>query len=357
MRHQYALDRIWGYFPELTATYIFNFLRRSTFVSLEKRYMYFRVPKAACTGMVELLRAVEKAPPIKLFVSEALETRRDMFINSRWNSPLPSLVDLDNRTQREVLESSDFLRMTVVRNPYTRLVSAWKNKILVCEPSVKDDYLEIKGHLPAFREKSLVSFPEFVEYVRTRCDLRICDSHWRRQVDHTFFPAMNFSYVGKLEQFGEVLRRFERHLGLSEPLVAHKKNESISFGPNPYTQELADKAYALYQQDFEVLGYDRNTWAGRPNPASEVSGASLEKFIDEVVERNLIIASLYEECDRLKAQLPGVSRLGVAGMIDSMAALHSFSIRANRKIRRWARRVLRPRSRMGTVTVSSPCPR
>lgn len=354
MRNLYVLERIRAYFPELTAKHIFNFLRRSTFVSLEKRYMYFRIPKAACTAMAELLRTVENAPPIKLFVPEALETRRDMFINSRWNAPLPSLVDLDNWAQREVLESGDFLRMTVVRNPYTRLVSAWKNKILVCEPSIQPDYLAIKGSLPAFREKSLASFAEFLEYVRTKCDLTICDSHWRRQVDHTFFPAMDFTYVGKLEQFGEVLRRFERHLGLSEPLALHRKNESISFGSNPYTQELADKVYALYQQDFEVLGYDRNAWVGRP--ASEKSGVPLEKFIDEVVERNLIIASLYDQCDQLRAQLPGVSRLGVAHVIDSMAALHSISDRANRKIRRLARRALRPCRHVAIAMVSSPRP-
>ena len=318
--------------------------------------MYFRVPKAGCTGMVELLRMVENAPPIKLFVNEAFETRRDMFVNSRVNAPLPSLVDLDNRTQREVLESSDFLRMTVVRNPYTRVVSAWRNKILVCEPSVKDDYVAIKGNLPAFRDKSLISFAEFVEYLRTKCDLRTCDSHWRRQVDHTFFPAMNFSYVGRLEKFGEVLRRFERHLGLSEPLAPHRKNESISFGPNPFTQELADKVYTLYQPDFELFGYDRNAWAGRPNAAAESPGVSVEKFTDEVVERNLVITSLYEQCDQLKAQMPGVSRLGVARVIDSMVALHSIADRTNRKIRRWARRVLRPRRPTGTVMVSSPGP-
>ena len=316
--------------------------------------MYLRVPKAACTAMAELLRTVENAPPIKLFVSEAFETRRDMFIHSRWNAPLPSLVDLDNRTQREVLESRDFLRMTVVRNPYTRLVSAWKNKILVCEPSVKREYLQIKGSLPTLREKSLVSFTEFVEYVETRCDLRICDSHWRRQVDHTFFPAMNFSYVGTLEDFAEVLRRFEVHLGLSEPLVLHRKNESISFGLNPYTQELADKVHALYRQDFEVFGYDRNTWMSRPHPASKNSDVSPEKFIDEVIERNLVIASLYDQCDQLKAQLPGVSRLGLAAVIDRIVALHSISYRVNRKIRRFAHRVLRPRKSLGTVMVSDP---
>src|SRR5205807_1122192 len=123
-------------------------LRQSTFVSLPKRYMYFEVPKAGCTHMKQLLRRVEGAAPINLFTNGDWQTRRDMFVHSRSNLPLPSLVDLDNMAQREVLESPDFFRMTVVRNPYTRLVSAWRNNVLLCERTGRKVYLQVKGRLP-----------------------------------------------------------------------------------------------------------------------------------------------------------------------------------------------------------------
>src|SRR5207253_3631085 len=87
-----------------------------------------------CTQMIELLRAVENAPPLKVFVDGQQETRRDQFIHARQNVPLPSLAHLDDKIQREVLESPDFIRITVVRNPYARLVSAWRNKVFLCEP-------------------------------------------------------------------------------------------------------------------------------------------------------------------------------------------------------------------------------
>jgi hypothetical protein len=354
MKYQYAVERILDHFPDQSAQHVISVLRRSTFVNIARRYMYYAVPKAACTQMRELLRGLENAPPIELFADGDWITRRDMFIHARSNVPLPSLVDLDNSTQREVLESPDFLRLTVVRNPYTRLVSAWKNKVILCEPSVKGEYHDIKGGLPGFHAKSLVTFDEFVEYARNRCDLRICDGHWRRQVDYTFFPAMNFSYVGKLEHFEEVLRRLEGHLGLSEFLVAERRNASISFGASPYTQELADKVYALYQSDFEMLRYDRNTWASdrhKPQKDSTNFGVSLEQFVDDIVERNLIISSLYEERGRLKAQLRWVSRLHLAPALDGLFALHSISRRAARKIGRWARRV--PRRRRKVETLSS----
>jgi hypothetical protein len=308
--------------------------------------MYFEVPKAACTQMKELLRAVEGAPPIKLFADGTWETRRDMFVHVRSNVPLPSLVDLDNRTQKEVLEAPDFLRMTLVRNPYTRLVSAWANKVLLCEPSCQYVYLQIKGRLPYLHEQSLVSFDEFVEYLESSCDLRNCDSHWRRQVDHAFFPALNFSFIGKVEQLDRVLRRFEGHLGLSKPLVADGRNASVSFGPNPYTREVADKVYSLYEADFEGLGYDRNAWAPsekKDGKKSSKASISDESYRDEIIERNLIISSLYEQRDRLQAELEWVSRLRLLPVINGLIAFQSVSRRGARKIKRLARQLLRPR--------------
>jgi len=323
-------------------------LRQSSFVNLDKRYLYVEVPKAACTQMKELLRTVEGAPPIKVFAGGARETRRDMFIHSRSNVPLPSLAELDDKTQREILEAPDFLRMTVVRNPYTRLTSAWRNKILLCEPAARDIYARIKGGPPDFRKKSLVSFPEFVEYLANDCDLRACDGHWRRQVDHTFFPALNFSLVARVERFGEGLRTFERHLGLSQLPVTAERNVSIA-GDAPYTPELADKVYSLYRSDFEVLGYDRNSWlasqanGGTPSPNAVVPE---EKFDDEIIERNLIIASLYEERDQLQAQLQQASQLARLFAIGNrLAAARTSCRKLAGQVRRWARRKfpLRPR--------------
>jgi hypothetical protein len=349
MTYSYTVGRILDHFPDVTPANVLRQLRRTTFVSLEKRYFYFAVPKAACTQMKEILRTVEKAPPIQVFADGSPQTRRDMFIHARPNVPLPSLVDLDDRTQKEVLEAPDFLRMTVVRNPYTRLVSAWTNKVVLCEPGVREEYLEIKGRLPDLQRKVLISFPEFVGYVADRCDLRICNNHWRRQVDHTFFPAMNFSLVVKIEQLEEGLRQFEQHLGSWHSFIADGRNKSISSKPGLYTRDLADKVYSLYRADFEVLGYNRNTWeAGNETRTGEPRKGyvSEERFRDEIIERNLIISSLYEERDRLRAELQWISRLHLQPAIKGIVTLHSISQKIARKIKGSTFRLLRPRRQM-----------
>src|SRR6202043_1376556 len=181
-------------------------LRYSTFVSVAHRYMYFEVPKAGCTGMKWLLHRLENGPPVALALGE---THRQNFIHNRHNVPLPSLVDLDDSEQRHVLESPDFLRMTIVRNPYNRLISVWRNKVVLCEPGFEQVYLDLKGRLPDPDCKPPISFAEFVQYLASSCDLQTGDCHWRRQTDHTFFAALNFSWVGKLECVGETLERLQ----------------------------------------------------------------------------------------------------------------------------------------------------
>lgn len=350
MKYPYVLERILDFCPGVEPHDVMWRLRQSTYVSVSKRYMYFEVPKAASTLMINILRRVEGAGPIKLFADEAnWETRRDMFVHARSNSPLPSLVEIDNGTQREVLEAPDFLRMTVVRNPYSRLLSSWSGKVLVCEPNWKRVYLGVKGHLPDVHETPLISFNEFVEYVGKKCHARNCDPHWRLQIDYTSFPAMNFSLVARLEQLDEGLKRFADHLGLSESLVARGKNESLPVGTASYSEELADNVYSLYRKDFEMLGYDRNTWARVGEHSSEDPRkpcVSEERFRDEIIERNLIILGLYEERRRLRTQLQWVSRLRLGPAIEGMVALHSFSRKAARKLTRLARQVLRRRSQM-----------
>ncbi|HEY3198655.1 MAG TPA: sulfotransferase family 2 domain-containing protein [Nitrospirales bacterium] len=346
MKPPYAVQRVLDHHPDLKTEYVMRRLKQSSFVSVDKRYMYFEVPKAACTQMKELLRTLEGAPPIKVFAGDAWETRRDMFIHSRSNVPLPSLVELDDKTQREVLEAPDFLRMTVIRNPYTRLASAWRNKILLCEPAGRDIYVRIKGRLPDLRNKSLVSFGEFVEYLADECDLRTCDCHWRRQADHTFFPALNFSLIARVERFGEGLRFFQHHLGLSQLPIADGRNIS-TVGAAPYTAEIADKVYSLYRPDFDLLGYDRNSWLASPvngRAQSKTAGVPEQIFNDEIIERNLVIYNLHEERARLQVQLRHVSQLDVLfAIVNRVSAARTASRRLARGVRGWARRKFGPR--------------
>jgi hypothetical protein len=316
MSTPYVVQLILDHYGYLKPEQIRAQLRHSSFVSMEKRYLYYAVPKAACTSIKTLINTMEGAPPIKILSGGLDESRRDMFIHARENVPVPSLVDLDDAAQREVLHSPDFLRMTVVRNPYTRVLSAW-NKIMLCEPGAEEQYLAIKGGLPGFTKKDLITLAEFVDYLTTQ-DLRTCNAHWSLQTSHLFMDALNFNFVGKIERMADVMQQLSQRLGQPDVLAAERRNESHASPVANYDLELAKRVHDLYVVDFERLGYSADSWpVGDPSAARVVPE---QKFNDEIVERNLLLSELYKEVYRLRAKMDRADRLQVTKVIDAVAA-------------------------------------
>jgi len=306
MKRSYSVDLVLEHYPNLKFDEVVSRLR-STYVSIPRRYMYCAVSKAGNTTMKEILHSVEHFPPIKSVGHSPMFSRRDMFLHWRENVPLPSLADLDNKTQKQVLESPDFLRITVVRNPYTRLASAWRNRVLVCEPPHVPFYRQVKGQLPELGKKSLILFEEFVDHIANKCDLSTCNQHWRRQADQLFIKALRYDHIGKVERMEETVKRFQEHLGISKPLALGRKNSTFA-GTVRFTQALADQIYSLYKEDFVAFGYDRNDWPHDGNHARSDGTVPEELFIDEIIERNIIIYQLYQERNRLMEKTPSVLR-------------------------------------------------
>jgi len=329
MSYQYAVRKILDHYDHLAAEEVTGRLRSSTFVSMRDRYLYFEVSKAACTQMKEILRDLEGAPPIQWPAGEFTGSRREMFVHARQNVPLSSLAELDDAQQKEVLESPDFLRMTVVRNPYARLLSAWKNKVRLCEPGYENVYVSIRGHLPELGAKSLITFEEFVGYIASECDPRTCDPHWRRQVDQTYFEALSYSYIGRVEEMPAVLGRLQQQVGFSKPLRAEGKNVSRQGLTAAYTPELAAKVFSLYRADFERLGYSPDALPydrQGPDGLAESAVLSEEEFNDEIIERNLLLSALYQERARLRRDLHRVTRLHLLGLANALANLRRISL-------------------------------
>jgi hypothetical protein len=218
-----------------------------------------------------------------------------MFIHERSNIPIPSLLDLDDATQEHVLNSPDFMRFTIVRNPYARLESAWRDKVELCAPTYERYSRAIKGQLPAGNDSSsLVSFKEFVATL-AHDDLANCDPHWRLQTVQTLRGALNFTHVGHLEDFSGIVRTFLAHCGNSA--LKSKAPMNRMPGSSHYDQVIADRVYDLYRRDFTAFDYAKDSYPRASVPAPQTVPES--SFIDEVLERNLMINLLYDERDRL----------------------------------------------------------
>jgi hypothetical protein len=295
----YAVQLIMERYPDVPEEEIRDRLNYCTFVDLDRHYMYYEVPKAGCTSIKTLIHDLQGLPPIKALAGTLREVRRDMLVHDRHQFVMKSLTDLDDETQRDVLSSDVFFRFTVVRNPYTRLRSAWRDKVRVCAPGYEYFYETLRGEIPTrFEAGQMITFREFVDAI-AKTDLRLCNHHWRLQSEHIFSKALKFSRIGALENLGELVSDFLARANYPTDNRPPGKNHAV--GDGGYDRELAAKVYRLYQADFLAFGYDAEPGALlNETPQSTVSEA---RFVEELAERNVVIGRLYAERAWLRTQL------------------------------------------------------
>ncbi len=298
-QNSYAVRSISSAYPHLSREAIIDSLSYGTFVSLEHKILYMETPKAACTTIKHILRDLSRAPPLKYEIGPLHESRRDMFIHVRTNVPTPSLIDLDNDAQELALTDSTFFRFCIVRNPYSRVISAWRNKVIQCEPGYELLYERLTGAPPPLEDKPTPSFSAFLEFLETEQNLDACNPHWQRQTTHVLYSAIPYNHVGKLERLSETLSKLRSHLGTNASLNLPNKNRSAGDVRCDFlTQSAAERIYGMYEIDFTTFGYSPDSWRTYALTNEEKHTAVPEtKFLDELIERNLIISYLYQQCE------------------------------------------------------------
>lgn len=153
---------------------------------------------------------------------------------------------------------STYRCFTIVRNPYTRLVSAYKQMQLhrlpfaaysfeqFCLDAQREcaTYLDARGSFAMDRRANVFLLPQYVF---------VCD----REARLCLVPrVLKFE---SLEAEWAALRRDWRTECAYPPQLPHK-NASSSRGKVTWTPALADIVFCTYQRDFEWFGYERESW-------------------------------------------------------------------------------------------------
>ena len=232
-----------------------------TWASRSHKYLYVAVGKAACTKIKLTLHQLEGYPPVD---DPSLIHDRD---HPRC-AFVPRLTDFPNEEAIDILASPEWFRFCFVRNPYYRLFSAYKSKMLnYLDPQYQPvrDHIRgkygypVRGGQPA----GMVAFRDFVRYVEEMTD-QDRDFHWRSQTALVMLAAIEYGFIGHLESFQDDLEHVLRRLGASDELIG-----TIPEPVNPttkmyhaaaYDRELAARVYDMYRDDFENFGYDCDSW-------------------------------------------------------------------------------------------------
>ncbi|XP_069989147.1 carbohydrate sulfotransferase 11 isoform X1 [Penaeus vannamei] len=231
------------------------------------RTVYCYVPKVACTNwkrmMMILSGRTNKTDPlaIRSYVPH-VEGVLPRLSSSRMTS---SLLHHKLRT---------YTKFLFVRHPVERLVSAYRNKLVINSTSAAD-FKRRYGIkiLKKFRKGDAVqnisktghgvTFAEFVSYLieKRHESPQSMNEHWAPYVELCHPCFIKYNIIGKYETLEEDAEYVLRKIGAPPslhfpPLVTSKTTALVEAHMNTLTPELRKKLYNAYQLDFKLFGYD-----------------------------------------------------------------------------------------------------
>lgn len=138
----------------------------------------------------------------------------------------------------------EYYKFSIVRNPFSRLVSCYVNKVV----KYKDPNL--KRWLSTCKDKNFEFFVGFV----SQHNINKCNRHIRSS--DSLVPQ-DVNYVGKLENFDRDFKYIIEKIGIEYNKVI-TRNKSIYTQPwkKYYTPQIKEKVEIIYKEDIKRFGYE-----------------------------------------------------------------------------------------------------
>jgi len=193
-------------------------------VDMELGFFYNRIPKAANSTVMTNLAGLKFGQEIPS------KTAKKMFRT-------PSALH-----KREVARFSGLFTFSVVRNPYTRVLSAYLDKV----------------ERRALRDKKEASFSGFLQSLK---DGRLyANAHWAPQSALLLLPADLFDFIGKVESLDADIVFIKEKIKKNRPEEPLKSYLGNATGATEklrayYDAETAEMVRMLYREDFDIFRY------------------------------------------------------------------------------------------------------
>ncbi|XP_068164584.1 carbohydrate sulfotransferase 12-like [Antennarius striatus] len=226
--------------------------------------LYCYIPKVACTTWKRFMLILRHGEPY-----------RDPMSFKRVHVD-PKLKFLGGNSRNEFkAKLKHYRKFVFVRDPFVRLISAYRNKLQGYEESFYEQYgrLLLKKYAnqsnPAETEDEVLasgvfpSFHNFIQYLIDPETRKPFDEHWRPMYQLCYPCLIKYDFIGHQETLSEDAEHFLRILKLDNDIklppayinVTTKDVVSAWFKPVPI--EDRRKLYQIYEMDFKLFGYPK----------------------------------------------------------------------------------------------------
>ncbi|WP_231573634.1 sulfotransferase family protein [Thermopetrobacter sp. TC1] len=216
-----------------------------THCSQRNKFIYFCTPKVASSKLKILLQIAE---------SRSLGLPDPQGYLQKEDSPLVGFIKLgvDLKT---LFESDEFYRFTFVRNPYTRILSSYLEKIV--HGKKRNRYLKKLG----FKENADVSFREFLQALTSPQKLHL-NPHWAPQFHFLRPDRIRYHFIGRLEHINDhlpaVVKRIYNDVNLNDIISKEERTHAtgaLEKVKKYYGTDEIELVRRLYINDFIYFSY------------------------------------------------------------------------------------------------------
>ena len=190
-------------------------------VSHKHKYVYYYVPKVACTTIRKMLANFDEFEYIK----------------------------------RQKTHELPYFKFAFARNPWDRLVSCYADKVVGAglDPVNNERNGVFKSFTKYKRDFKNMEFAEFAEFVCETPD-RKSNSHFRSQ--YKFMPPLEcLNFMGRFENLTADLQRLREMLGIAGVVEGHFMRSTRKSYRHYYDNRLMDMVGQRYRRDITTFGY------------------------------------------------------------------------------------------------------
>ena len=296
-------------------------VRSHTVVLPQQRVLFLPMPKAACTSVLWALAGLAGMTPEDFEGSTLPEPSAALTVHDM-NAWAPD--HRFSRYEREEILGDDWLRFTVVRDPWHRLWSAWVSKLLLREPR----FVAVHGEQPWFPrepESAAAIVEDFRRFVAAVGAGEAEDVHWA--VQHELSSQLPLTHVGRAERLGDTMRLLYEHVG-AEPAPAGRRNASpLALPDGAYDAEAAETVRQAFAADIEAFGYDDEPPAGGAQPAWDVVLPLLHATIDQHVRLGQLHRLAQRRADRMQSAESRLAQRAGSAVTSNLEGHADFNVR------------------------------
>lgn len=227
-------------------------------ISLKYKYFYCEVSKAGCSATKIALwqHEIEDANLPEKIQKVCLAPHRPISEHI-----LVKPFQLGRELFNSYVASPDVFKFVVVRNPFSRALSGYLDKVVRGEAqfnTLRQNISTIRGCNPSDIDHSTVTFLEFCEALKLFKRPKQFDQHWRPQAAHICSSFIKYDVFAKLESIDEDMELISERIGVKHISKERGRDHATSANDKLltfYSEDEANIIRDIYREDFDLFGY------------------------------------------------------------------------------------------------------